>query len=205
MAKDYEPQTKTVEADIPDAELKKPEPIKLSSIVQNERDMRRYIRKDGVFRKNFEVQFKDKTKTKTKAQAEEVIRDQCKLTGRKVETESLTGRLKAVPGWDLTIRVPGMAREEQQAPKPPDGETRQKINESLLLSVQEENKVLKEQLAEINARLDGKTPDEGSKSLKDMSNKELDEYAERNNISLKDCTNKADKVTAIIDAEKEEV
>ncbi len=150
--KKYEPQTRTVEADIPDAELKKPEPITLPPKVQRERDMRRYIRKDGVFRKNFEVQFKGKTK----AQAEKVIRAQCKLTGRKVETESLTGRLKAVPGWDLAIRVPGMAREEQMAPKEAEGETRQKINESLLLTTVKENKELKKQLAEINAKLDKK-------------------------------------------------
>lgn len=150
--KKYEPQTKTVEADIPDAELKKPKPITLPVKVQRERDMRRYIRKDGVFRKDFEIMFKGKTKP----QAEKIIRAQCKLTGRKVETESLTGRLKAVPGWDLTIRVPGMAREEQQAPKKPEGEDRQKINESLLLNVEKENKELKKQLAEINVKLDKK-------------------------------------------------
>ena len=148
--KGYEPQTKTVEADIPDAELKKPKPITLPVKVQRERDIRRYIRKDGVFIKNFELMFKGKTK----AQAEKSIRDLCKLTGRKVEKESLTDRLKAVPGWDLAIRVPGMAREEQAAPKEPSGETRQKINESLLLSVEKENKNLKKQLAEINAKLD---------------------------------------------------
>jgi len=150
MAKKYETQTKTVEADIPDVELKKPKPVTLPVKVQRERDMRRYIRKDGVFRKDFEVMFKGKTK----AQAEKVIRAQCKLTGRKVETESLTGRLKAVPGWDLTIRVPGMAREEQIAPKAPEGEARQKINENLLLNTAKENKELKAQLAEIKARLD---------------------------------------------------
>jgi hypothetical protein len=148
----YEPQTKTVEADIPDAELKKPKPITLPVKVQRERDMRRYIRKDGVFRKDFEILFKGKTK----AQAEKAIRDQCKLTGRKVETESLTDRLKAVPGWDLSIRVPGMAREEQAAPKEPSGETRQKINESLLLAGQKEIEELKKQLAEVNAKLDKK-------------------------------------------------
>ncbi len=150
MAKDYEPQTKTVEADIPDAELKKPKPITLPKKVQGERDMRRYIRKDGVFRKNFEIMFKGKTK----AQAEKFIRGLCKLTGRKVETESLTDRLKAVPGWNLAIRVPGMSREEQVAPKAPEGEERQKIQESLLLKVEKENEDLKTQLAEINARLD---------------------------------------------------
>lgn len=148
--KKYEPQTKTVKADIPDVELKKPKPITLPKKVQGERDMRRYIRKDGVFRKDFEILFKGKSK----AQAEKDIRDLCKMTGRKVETELLTDRLKAVPGWDLTIRVPGMAREEQAAPKEPSGETRQKINESLLLSVEKENKELKKQLAEINAKLD---------------------------------------------------
>lgn len=150
--KGYEPQTKTVEADIPDAELKKPKPITLPVKVQRERDIRRYIRKDGVFIKDFEIMFKGKTKV----QAEKSIRDLCKLTGRKVENELLTGRLKAVPGWDLAIRVPGMAREEQAAPKEPSGETRQKINESLLLSVEKENKKLKKQLAEINAKLDKK-------------------------------------------------
>lgn len=148
--KKYEPQTKTTEADIPDVELKKPKPITLPQKVQRERDMRRYIRKDGVFRKNFEVLFKGKTKP----QAEKVIRELCKLTGRKVETEMLTDRLKAVPGWDLSIRVPGMSREEQAAPKEPSGETRQKINESLLLTVKEENKELKKQLVEINTKLD---------------------------------------------------
>lgn len=148
--KKYEPQTKTVEADIPDAELKKPKPITLPVKVQRERDIRRYIRKDGVFIKNFELMFKGKTKV----QAEKSIRDLCKLTGRKVETELLTDRLKAVPGWDLAIRVPGMAREEQVAAKEPSGETRQKINESLLLSVEKENKDLKKQLAEINVKLD---------------------------------------------------
>ncbi len=150
--KKYEPQTKTVESDIPDAELKKPKPITLPVKVQRERDIRRYIRKDGVFIKNFEIMFKGKTKV----QAEKSIRDLCKLTDRKIETESLTDRLKAVPGWDLAIRVPGMAREEQAAPKEPSGETRQKINESLLLSVEKENKELKKQLAEINTKLDKK-------------------------------------------------
>ena len=149
--KKYEPQTKTVEADIPDAELKKPKPITLPVKVQRERDIRRYIRKDGVFIKNFELMFKGKTKV----QAEKSIRDLCKLTGRKVEKELLTDRLKAVPGWDLSIRVPGMAREEQAAPKEPSGETRQKINESLLLSVEKENKGLKSELAKVNAKLDG--------------------------------------------------
>ncbi len=148
--KKYEPQTKTVEADIPDAELKKPKPITLPVKVQRERDIRRYIRKDGVFIKNFELMFKGKTKV----QAEKSIRDLCKLTGRKVEKELLTDRLKAVPGWDLAIRVPGMAREEQAAPKEPSGETRQKINESLLLSVEKENKDLKSELAKVNAKLD---------------------------------------------------
>jgi hypothetical protein len=151
--KNYKPQTKTVEADIPDAELKKPKPITLPVKVQRERDMRRYIRKDGVFRKDFENLFKGKTK----AQAEKAIRGQCKLTGRKVETEVLTDRLKAVPGWDLSIRVPGMAREEQAAPKEPSGETRQKISDSLLLNVEKENKELKAALAKVNAKLDGLT------------------------------------------------
>ncbi len=154
----YEPQTKTVEADIPDAELKKPKPVTLPQKVQNERDMRRYIRKDGVFVKNFEIlkHFEDVYPGKkiTKVMAETCIRALCKQTGRKVETESLAGRLKAVPGWDLSIRVPGMAREEQASPKEPSGETRQKINESLLLSVEKENKGLKEQLAEITKKLD---------------------------------------------------
>ena len=165
MAKEkYESQTKTVEADIPDAELKKPEPITLPVKVQRERDIRRYIRKDGVFIKNFENLFtklvlkglKQVELKMPKAQAEEIIRDLCKLTGRNVEKGTLTGRLKAVPGWNLAIRVPGMAREEQKAPKAPEGEVRQKINESLLLSVEKENKELKKQLAEINEKLDKK-------------------------------------------------
>ena len=146
----YKPQTKTVEVDIPDAELKKPDPIKLPVKVQRERDIRRYIRKDGVFIKDFEIMFPRMTKT----QAEIPIRALCRLTGRKVEKESLTGRFKAVPGWDLSIRVPGMAREEQAAPKAPEGEERQKINESLLLAMEKENKELKKQLAEILVRLD---------------------------------------------------
>lgn len=162
MAKKYEPQTKTVEIDIPDAELKKPEPITLPPKIQNERDLRPHIRKDGVFKKNFEKSKRLERvfpgKKITKAMAEKYIRSLCELTGRKVEKEILTDRLKAVPGWDLTIRVPGMAREEQAAPKSPDGETRQKINEKLLLKQGEENKELKKQLAEVNARFNAAFP-----------------------------------------------
>jgi hypothetical protein len=171
-----EPQTVTREVDIPDAEAARKKTVVLPAKTQVERDIRRYIRKDGVFVKDLECMWdvdtgkRDssgnmiRTATKTKEEAEKIVIELCEKTGRKVEKDPTSGRLRAVPGWDLAIHVPGMLREEANAPKAPEGEARMKINDNMLVALQKENQELKdtlakqaEAMAKLNERLDSMT------------------------------------------------
>ena len=123
--------------DIPDMAKKEPAKIVLTPPIKKERDFRRFTRKNGVLIKDF-VNFFDVEdgvdgtgrirykSTKTVEEATKFIRELCESAGRTVVNDELTGRLKAVPGWDLDIRVPGMESVEQNAAVEPDSAVRER-------------------------------------------------------------------------------
>lgn len=131
--------------DIPDAAKKEIPRAVMSSDVKNEREFRRYVKKDGTFCKDFENFFNRDTgrqdsagrivyeTTMTKDQAEKLIIEVCEKAGRKVTRDTLSGRLRATPGWDLNIRVPGMTQSEQKASTVPEGVLRERLNNQLIL------------------------------------------------------------------------
>lgn len=196
-------QTITREVDIPDTTLKQQEKVVLPAEIQRERDLRRYIAKNGMFRKGLRDMWRlldDKGRpyyTKTAEEAAAFVTDICEKAGRSVETDHMTGRLKAVPGWNLDIRVPGMASSEQSAPQKPEGEERQKINETALVHLQDENAQLRADVAALKAAMQP-APTQPVKPLGEMNHAELDAYAAENNITFGDeQTTKADKVAVI--------
>jgi len=137
--------------DIPDANKKEIPKAVMSAEVKLERDVRRYIKKDGTFCKDFEQFFNRDTgkidpagriiyePTMTKAEAQKLITDLCEKSGRTVEVDSFTGRPKATPGWNLDIRVPGMSQSEQKSPTVPEGVLREKLNNQLILDLKKQN------------------------------------------------------------------
>jgi len=181
--------------DIPDAKAaKKPVKGPVSPEVQAEGNLRQYIRPDGVFIKDLpslrilqirtgEMDKKTnapKMKNKyTQAEAEELVIDMCEKSGRKIETDPVSGRPKAVPGWDLKIRVPGHENIEQYAPKEPEGAAREKIRDNAMLAMQDENKTLKERLDRLEAG-QGRQP----KEITQMSATELRDYAADSEIAV---------------------
>lgn len=144
--------------DIPDANTKSPEAAPLAPEVQQERTVRRYIRKDGMLRKDLRwLDPEDTGKLDpngnpirkpryTEIQAAKIAVETIKASGRGVEKDPATGRLKAVPGWNLDIRVPGFGVIEQKAPKEPHGKIREEINDRALRDLQKQNEKLQEQL-----------------------------------------------------------
>lgn len=205
-------QTITREVDIPDDEHKGTQTIKLSKEVQAERDIRRYIRKDGLFRKGLREMFfrtmnvkgkpaPRRVLTHTEAEASAEVVELCEKSGRKIELEN--GRYKAAPGWDLSISVPGMAQSEQDAAKEPDTAARQKISDRALVSLQDENKALKDRLD----ALEGKAEPDTSPLpafLGGLTVVELREYAKAKGIPLGDATRKADILDIIEKAKGEQ-
>lgn len=150
--------------DIPDMEAKDKPTVVLPPDVQAEREVRRYINKEGVFSKDIEQYFAvfkgiDSDgkmvyeQTKTRAEAEQSVKELCEKTGRKVAADSTTGRLKATPGWNLNIRVPGMAQSEQKAAAESDAHLQARANQQQILDLRRQNEELAAQLKELTEKL----------------------------------------------------
>ena len=120
-------QVQSRSGEIPDFNEQEIPKAVMSDEVKDERNVRRYVKKDGVFCKGF-VHFFDKDTGKfdagghiiykpemTEEQAQAFITEICEAAGRIVEIDSITGRPQAVPGWNLDIRVPGMRQSEEKA------------------------------------------------------------------------------------------
>ncbi len=164
MAKKAKIQTITREVDIPDLNKKGLPKVELPPHIAAERKIRRYIKKDGLFKKGLEQLFDVDTDrrdengnairrpSKTVEQAEAFVTKLCKASGRKVETTD-TGRKKAVPGWDLSISVPGMKSSEAKAVKEPEGKARQELADRALVNLQKENAELKDTVKELAANV----------------------------------------------------
>lgn len=131
--------------DIPDFNEQEIPQAEITPEVQAERNVRRYIRKDGMFIKDFEHSFDRNTgeldsggrmiyiPSMTKAEAQAFITGLCENSGRKVVIDSLSKRPRAEPGWNLDIRVPGMSQSEQKAATVPEGVLRERLNNQLIL------------------------------------------------------------------------
>jgi len=151
--------------EIPDFNKQEIPKAVLTAEVQAERNVRRYIKKDGTFNKDFEHFFdKDTGKfdsggriiyepTMTKEQARDFITKLCEDTGRKMTTDPISGRPQAVPGWNLDIRVPGMAQSEQKAATVPEGVLRERLNNQLLMEQRSMVNDLAQQVAYLTAQL----------------------------------------------------
>ena len=151
--------------DIPDFNKQEIPKAVLSAEIQAERDVRRYIKKDGTFNKDFVHFFDIDTgtfdsggriiykPTKTVAEAQAFITKLCEDTGRKVSADAISGRLKAEPGWNLDIRVPGMASSEQKAAMVPEGVLRERLNNQLLIDQKSTINSLAEQVAYLTVSL----------------------------------------------------
>jgi hypothetical protein len=156
-----EVEVEVLKPDIPDFNEQKIPKAILTAEVQSERDVRRYICKDGKFNKGFEHFFDVETgkfgskseilyrATMTKEQAQKFITDLCEKSGRTVVIDSLTGRPRAVPGWNLDIRVPGMSLAEQRSPTLPEGVLRERLNNQLLLEQTKQIDELKATVAKL--------------------------------------------------------
>lgn len=179
-------QVTVKEVDIPDEGLKQQEKVVLEPNIVTERNVRRYIRTDGVFRKDVRLL------TPTPDNEDEAIATVeaiCTESGREIEKDVITGRHKAVPGWDLAIRVPGMGNEERNAPKKPEGEAARKIQEELVVRLQSEVDDLSKKLAQVLASIPQ------PKAYDQMTHSELDIVAINNNVEWpEDVKNKEDKV-----------
>ena len=152
--------------EIPDFNKQEIPKAVLTAEVQAERNVRRYIKKDGTFNKDFEHFFdKDTGKfdsggriiyepTMTKEQARDFITKLCEDTGRKMTTDPISGRPQAVPGWNLDIRVPGMAQSEQKAATVPEGVLRERLNNQLLMEQRSMVNNLAQQVAYLTAQLE---------------------------------------------------
>jgi hypothetical protein len=144
--------TTTPEPDIPDVNAGKAPTIVLPGPVTLERQVRRYIKKDGVFRKDFYLATLHPTDVKA---AEAEVAEALQKSGRTVTTGA-DGRLRAEPGWNLEIRVPGMEVQEQKAPAPlPDAKE--------IEALKAENAAMKKAIEAINTRLDGAKKKSGDK------------------------------------------
>lgn len=193
-------QVSVKELDIPDEGLKhkKEEPALLSH-VKAERNLRRFIRPDGMFVRDVHLL----TPTPdNEAQALETVKARCEAAGRVIEVDYQTGRFKAVPGWNYAIRVPGMESSELKAPTIPKGEAGQKIQQDLVVRLQEDNQELKQTVAELTANMANMLAEmkkaNGAKPLDEMTHNELDEKAAEIKFTFPDgCTNKPDKVEAL--------
>ena len=158
-------QQPQVTPDIPDFNAQEVPKAVMSADVLGERNVRRYIRKDGLFNKDF-VHFFDRNTgkfdaagraiyepTMTVDQAQEFITKLCTDTGRKVVIDSISKRPMSVPGWNLDIRVPGMADAEAKAATIPEGVLRERINNQVLIDQREMMNGMAEQIAHLTAQL----------------------------------------------------
>lgn len=197
------PRKITRAEDIPDSDFKEPEKVVLPADVAQEREVRRYIRKDGVFIKDLpglwelptgERDVRGKVKTGpdnlpkrqrqfTLEEVNEFVIKECEKSGRTMSVDGLSGRPKATPGWDLTIHVPGQSQSEQQAAMPPTGEEAIKNTQALVTRLSDENAKLKlgyddlaEELRDIKALL-AQGPADSVKPLEKMNHEELDNQA----------------------------
>ena len=210
------PQTVTKEVDIPDAEAKEKKTIVLDPEVQAERDVRRYIRKDGVFIKDVEYLWytptgrilangvAERTLTKTKEAAEEFVTELCEKSGRTVELDPVSKRPKATPGWDLSIRVPGMQDSEMFAPKTSQGDLQQAQTSELMARLIADNRALADQVKGLVEKMDadaGAIP-AAQKGLQQMNHKELDAYAAQMGrpLGFTDKPTRAEKAATIKEA-----
>ena len=199
-------QEKSVTGEIPDFNTQPIPKAVMTAEVLGERNFRRYTKKDGTFCKDFEHFFdKDTGKfdeggriiyepTMTKEQAQKFITDLCEKTGRTVVVDSLGGRPRAVPGWNLDIRVPGMGQSEQKAAAVPEGVMRERLNNQLLLDQRGQINELKETVAHLAAQL---APEEPTGKLEDGTIAQLRGLAKERNIDLGNLTLKADIITKI--------
>jgi len=162
---DQQQQQPQATPDIPDFNAQEVPKAVMSADVLGERNVRRYIRKDGLFNKDF-VHFFDRNTgkfdsagrtiyepTMTVDQAQELITKLCTDTGRKVVVDSISKRPMAVPGWNLDIRVPGMADAETKAATVPEGVLRERINNQVLIDQREMINDLTQKLAHLTAQL----------------------------------------------------
>lgn len=209
--------------DIPDAKAsKKPGKEPVSAEVQQEGNLRQYIRPDGVFIKDLPslriLQRATGRKNKvgapvmenkyTQSEANRLVAEMCLKSGRKMETDQVSGRPKAVPGWNMTIRVPGHENSEQYAPNEPEGAAREKIRDNAMLTVQEDNAALRKEMAELKETINeiaagtvaavAATNKGNVKDTKDMNVFELQKYAKDNEFDL-GTTKKKPEMLAVID------
>lgn len=182
--------------DIPDLKKKrKPDDEPMADEVQAEAKLRPYMRKDGLFikdllslrilqRKTGRVDKKSgqlvMENKYTLEEANAYVTELMERSGRTVGTDPISGRPKAVPGWDLAIQVPGMLQSEQMAPKEPEGAAAQQIRDNAMLAVQADNKELKEAVR----RLEGGAGARKAKELRDMGATELRDFAADNEIAV---------------------
>jgi hypothetical protein len=170
--------------DIPDTQKKEPPKADMPPHVQAEREVRRFIRKDGVFVKDFERLFDRFTgeikngkciyaATMSLAEAKRHVIELLEKTGRKIEHDPLTGRPKAVPGWDLNISVPGMEQSEQRAPVESDQVIRDRQNAQLIADQRKMIDELSEQLSDMAAKIElmSGQPEEQTKDKDKTKNK----------------------------------
>lgn len=207
-------QAATKPRDIPDATSKKADKPPMAPGVQIERNARRYIRKDGVFIKDVEYLWRRNTGRydakgnpifeleKTREEAEQLVTELLEQSGRKVAPDPISGRLKATPGWDLNIRVPGFEQSEQSAPKEPEGKLRERLNDQMLLEMREERTELLNTVAELKKTVE-KLAGGPVKDTKDMNVLELRKYAKDNEIDLGAAKTKPDMLAAIDKARAE--
>ena len=136
--------------DIP--KFKQPEIPKavLEPEVQTEREVRRYIRKDGVFIKDLDRLFLVDTgvikegriiyqKGMNIKEATSFVAELCEKSGRNIEIDALTERPKAAPGWNLNIQVPGMAQSEQKASLESDKSIQRRQQDQLVQDLRKRN------------------------------------------------------------------
>lgn len=201
--------------DIPDFNEQEIPQAKMSEEALAERNVRRYIRKDGMFKKDFEHCFDRNTgeldsggrmiyvPTMTKAEAQAFITDLCENTGRKVVIDTVSKRPRAEPGYNLNIRVQGMSQTEQKAATVPEGVLRERLNNQLILdqrnSIDELTSLVKKLLAEKKetAAAESKTKAKGEDKLEALKIDELRILADDRNIDLNGLFLKADIIEKI--------
>ena len=149
------------EPDIPDLANKDVPKAQLTAEQALERNFRRYVRKDGLFIKDYQkiFDFLDRIdannrmiykSTKTLEEATKIIVGLCESTGRVVEKDPVTKRLKATPGWNLDITCPGMESVEQNAHVDPDNVVRQRRTDLMLQQSQEQVSTLTGQVKDLS-------------------------------------------------------
>lgn len=149
--------------DIPDAEAKAKPVVEMAPDVQAEREVRRYINKEGIFARDLEQLFAVATgidssgrmqyrQTQTKESAEKMVTELLEKSGRKVGRDSISGRLKAAPGWNLNIRVPGMQKSEEKAASESDAHLQARVNQQQLLDLRSQNEALQKRLDALEAK-----------------------------------------------------